>query len=42
MNVETKTLDCPNDDCHRDEVSATLATFNAIGTSICPDCGEEL
>ena len=38
MSIETKTLEC---ECGR-TVSSTLANFNAIGESICPDCGEVL
>lgn len=41
MSVETKIIDCDNDDCDRDRVSATLATF-VSKTPYCPDCGEVL
>lgn len=41
MQIETKTLECPNDDCDRDRVSRTLATFRTERPH-CPDCGGEL
>ena len=42
MSIEAETLECPNEDCYRNEVSATLANFNAIGKSLCPTCKEVL
>lgn len=41
-SVETKILECTNEDCPRKKTSSTLANFNAIGKTVCPDCGEEL
>lgn len=41
MQIETKILECPTEDCDRDRVSKTLATF-VSATPHCPDCGAEL